>query len=111
MPANVQYDNVWSHFHTVEETINAWNDEDGQGNREARERGDQCVLVHCNKADALILSMAFHRYFAIETCCHYDERYKILSMFCGHESSQVIPKLKARMGCLADAMSLTVLDG
>lgn len=73
------------HKHSDEETIAAWSEVDGQGNHHARYRGWMCVVVPCNRSDAVLLSKKFHYRFAIESCCHYDG--ETLSMYCGDAGS------------------------
>lgn len=77
--------NHYWHEHDDAETEAAWHDEQGQGNRYAREREFYCVVVPCTKDEAIVLSKLFHKRFAIESCCHYDG--ETLSMYCGDAGS------------------------
>jgi len=74
------------HIHSKAELKAAWYATDKQGNREAEARGRDCVVVICpNEDKALELSALFHRFFAIESCCHWDGQ--TLSMYCGDAGS------------------------
>ena len=65
---------------------NAWNDENGQGNRCARSMTCFCVVIHgCPEDDALIISHVFNRQFAMPTACWYDRG--TLSIYCGDAGS------------------------
>lgn len=59
----------------------AWDDNRGQGNKEARERGNLCVVWKCDRAQAVALSRLFHWHFAVPESCHYDG--ETLSAYCG----------------------------
>lgn len=64
-----------------DELIAAWS-EDGQGHRQAVERGHMCVVFKCTREQALLATRAFvEKVFAVPTCCHYDG--ETLSMYCG----------------------------
>lgn len=69
----------------IMEMVEFWNKE-GQGHKEALERGKYCVIVKCNKYDASVLSQIFvNAYFAIPTCTHYNGN--TLSLYCGDAGS------------------------
>ena len=109
MAETIHYENGCAHFHDVKETMAAWDDTTGQGNERARARGRDCVVVRANLAEALLLSMAFHHYFAIESCCHYDRESNVLSMYCG-DASRGCPALMARMQAIATGLGVPILD-
>ena len=102
---SIQYEDVTAHAHSVSETIDAWNDENSQGNLRARSREQPCVVVRCNLHDAVVLSQVFHRFFADESCCHYDRDKGILSMYCGNASSAG-RDLASRMFSVAESFGL-----
>lgn len=75
----------WCEY-TDEELRAAWDNESGQGHRQAVERGEWCVVVPCDEFDAISYSRLFVRHvFAIPTCCHYDS--ETLSLYCGDAGS------------------------
>ena len=68
--------------YTRDEIVAAWNDENGQGNKYARDRGLFCFVKECGEKDAVILSALFVRkVFAEPASSHYDGR--TLSLYCG----------------------------
>lgn len=73
--------------YTRQETMEAWDNLKGQGNREARERGKICFLAPCETRDeALVLSALMVReVFAIPTCAHWDGQ--TFSFYCGGAGS------------------------
>jgi hypothetical protein len=71
---------MWTEYEDWE-IVWAW-EQDGQGNRDARQRGRWCYVIACDLDQAIALSRLFVRnVFAVRTCCHYDG--KTLSMYCG----------------------------
>lgn len=70
---------------TDEEIVAAWNTP-GQGNAEARARGDMCVQFECRTQEiAIAMSRIFIREFAIPCSCHWDG--VMLSCYCGGAGS------------------------
>ena len=66
---------------TPEEWLVAW-ESDEQGNKQAKARGNMCVIVPCDKIEqAVIYANLFFREFAIASCSHWNGN--TLSMYCG----------------------------
>lgn len=63
--------------------------ENGQGNRQAKEGKSMCVIAKVDSPDeAIELCRQFVRnVFAIPSCCYYDPRQDSLTMYCGDAGS------------------------
>lgn len=81
MPELIRERNTIWWKYSDDELTEAWSD-DGQGHKQAVERGDMCVVFKCTPAQALLATRAFvEKVFAVPTCCHYDG--ETLSLYCG----------------------------
>ncbi len=86
-PDRIRGNTSWTEY-TDTDIVAAWSDEEGQGHRQAVERGRGCIVVKCDQWDAISLSRLFIRnVFAIATCCHYDWESETLSLYCGDAGS------------------------
>jgi len=73
----------------IAEIRTGWRNRRGQGGDRVRELGHWCVIVeNCGEEDALILSELFYQEsFCVRSCCFYNKRMRILSLYCGDAGS------------------------
>lgn len=68
--------------YSKKEIVEEWDNLEGQGNKQSRERGDFCVLYPCDEDTAIILTALLVRnVFAIPSCASWEN--KQLSFYFG----------------------------
>ena len=81
--------------YSKKEIFEEWDNRDGQGNKQSRERGDFCVIHPCDEDTAIILTALLVRnVFAIPSCASYEN--KQLSFYFGGTSAAIKAMERAR---------------
>lgn len=91
-----------AYFYSPDELTEAWH-KDGQGHDRAVARGQYCVVIACDRANAIVLHALFLRQFNIPTCVTYDG--KTLSLYCGDAGSGAPELLRDIWRMVASFMS------